>query len=635
MARRRAAVSPAATAVARFTTIDWIVLAGVAIAAIVVFFNGMNGEFVYDDLRQIEQNPLIQDSSRIGEALTSDVWSFRSTDDEPASNYWRPTFVLWLILNYSLFGLNATSWHIVNLLLHLVACGLAYGVLRQLGAGRWIAFAITLLFAVHPAHVETVTWISGSPDLLMTVPFLGAWWLYLSNRETPKPWKLPVAWVLMAISLFSKESAVLLPVILGVSLFIEERRRGATNEKAAVETGKQLIPVVVIAVLYFILRLMVVGQFSQTLPWQWTVVDYILTIPSIFVFYLRQSFFPILIGPSYPLRPVTPATIGLMNFFVPLVITVIAAVALWWIARRGKLQTIGAALFLIPLAPTFHINAFLFEQIVHDRYLYLPLLGILMMVVPTIVELLNINLSWESDNKGRILLAGVVLYAILLGVQTIRYNPAWTSDLNLWSWAIQSDDTSAFNWREYGRVMIEENRLDEAKTALDRSLTIVTSVPALISRADLAILESRNEDAYNDLQAILERQPNNVDAIQRLAIVYQNIGRLPDAITLLSDARERVPQQRCIITTNLAVAYYASGNKQQALTELEANRAAAESNPHPDCRLTLLRLGQLYYELGRVDEGRLVLNDFLVLTQSITDSKYEEFHQIAEDLLAS
>ncbi len=634
LARRRT-TQPAAVAVARFSRTDGIVLALVAIIAMIAFANGVNGVFVYDDTRQIAENPLIQDGSRIGEALTSDVWSFRSNDDQPASNYWRPTFVVWLVVNYTLFGLNPFGWHVVNLLLHLIACGLVYGLLRQLGVGRWITFAITLLFAVHPVHVETVTWVSGSPDLLMTVPFLGAWWLFLSARETPAPWKLPLAWLLLALSIFSKESAVVLPVVLGVSLFIEERQRGVKRDAAALEVGKRLIPVVVIAVVYFVLRLMVVGQFSQTLPWQWTVVDYLLTMPSIFVFYLRQSLFPILIGPSYPLRPVTPDTIGLMNFFVPLIITIAAAVAVWWVSRRGKIQAIGAALFLIPLLPTFHINAFLFEQIVHDRYLYLPLLGMLMMVVPTIAAFLNISMSWERDTRGRLLLGGVLLYALLLAVQTVRYNAAWTSDLGLWSWAVESDPSSAFNWGEYGRVMIEEERLEEARTALDRSISITASVPALLSRADLAVAESRNEDAYNDLTAILNSQPNNVSAIMRLAVVYQNAGRLPDAIALLQGARERVPQQRCVLTTNLAVAYYISGNKSQALSELEANRPLAESNPQPDCRLTLLRLGQIYYELGRTEEGRAVLNDFLVLTASITDNKYAEFHQLAEDLLAS
>ncbi len=80
-----------------------IVLVAVSFA---VFANTLGGEFVYDDLRQIVRNPLIQDSELFGKALTSDVWAFKGDGEYTASNYWRPTFTAYHILNFQLFGLN-------------------------------------------------------------------------------------------------------------------------------------------------------------------------------------------------------------------------------------------------------------------------------------------------------------------------------------------------------------------------------------------------------------------------------------------------------------------------------------------------------------------------------------------------
>ena len=70
-----------------------------------VFANSLNGEFVYDDARQIVRNPLIQDSTLYGKALVSDVWAFKGDGTIAASNYWRPTFTAFHILNFQLFGL--------------------------------------------------------------------------------------------------------------------------------------------------------------------------------------------------------------------------------------------------------------------------------------------------------------------------------------------------------------------------------------------------------------------------------------------------------------------------------------------------------------------------------------------------
>ncbi len=69
-----------------------------------VFANALGGEFVYDDVRQILGNQLIQDNSLIWKALTSDVWAFKGDGSLAASNYWRPTFTAWSILNFRLFG---------------------------------------------------------------------------------------------------------------------------------------------------------------------------------------------------------------------------------------------------------------------------------------------------------------------------------------------------------------------------------------------------------------------------------------------------------------------------------------------------------------------------------------------------
>src|SRR5438477_461618 len=140
-----------------------------------IYTNTLGGEFVYDDLRQIVRNTLIQDGSQFWHAMASDVWAFKG-GDEAVSNYWRPSFVLWMILNFRCFGLNTFGWHLTNVLLHLGVITLAFVLLRRLRIARPVAGAIALVFAVHPVHTESVAWISGAPDLILGAAILGSIW---------------------------------------------------------------------------------------------------------------------------------------------------------------------------------------------------------------------------------------------------------------------------------------------------------------------------------------------------------------------------------------------------------------------------------------------------------------------------
>src|SRR6476620_8766508 len=151
---------------------DLRLLVLLALVSFGIFANSLSGGFVYDDNRQILRNPLIQEPSLYGQALVSDVWAFKCDGKIAASNYYRPTFVAGLIVNYRLFGTSRFGWHLLNVLLHVGSCLLGFLLLRRWNISRNAAFAVALVFAVHPLHVESVAWISGSPDLLLSIAFL-------------------------------------------------------------------------------------------------------------------------------------------------------------------------------------------------------------------------------------------------------------------------------------------------------------------------------------------------------------------------------------------------------------------------------------------------------------------------------
>lgn len=594
-----------------------------AIVCLLVFANGVGGGFVYDDNRQILRNTLIQDNGLFWKALTSDVWAFKGDGSVAASNYWRPTFTLWHIINFRLFGLAPLGWHIANLVLHSGVCVMAYALLRRWAFSAMTAFAICVIFAVHPVHVESVTWISGSPDLLFSLAFLSSLWFAQSYAESGKNYSLALAALLYAIALGAKEIGIIcLPIYYFVFVGAENKK------KKRIDAQTPLLAFASIAVIYFLLRWGVLGAVSHPPDDAVTVTNAVISIPAIFAFYVRQIFFPNPIAVNYPLDPVSQ--IGAANFFIPLVVSIAAIAAVYYLAKNTSRDKLAAAIFLLPLIPAMNATAFISEQMVHDRYLYLPLLGALMLIVPFAVKFIN----------ERYALAAASVVSILLAVQTFRYNQAWESDLTLWSWASHIDDSS-FTSMQYGNALAEANRNDESINAYTTAIEKKPVPRGFIGRGRVYLKTKQYAKAQADLEAAANFPREQIEAyalyqaFEALGLAYSEQKKYQEAAQSFIDARTKLPIYTAALTNDLAVIYYQSGQKDAALRELEGARDQARKELLPESKDVFLRLGMLYQELGRKDDAKTALNEYLDLTASIKNKSTAANRNQATKLLES
>src|SRR5262249_47618250 len=129
-------------------------------------------------------------------------------------SYYRPLFNVLFTMNYAIFGTKAWGWHLVNVLIHSAVTYLVFVVVRELTGWPWVALFTAGLFAVHPAHAESISWVSGITDPLMAMFVLPAFLLYLRFSRTGKR-----RYVLMSLTLYfggllCKETAVMLPIII-------------------------------------------------------------------------------------------------------------------------------------------------------------------------------------------------------------------------------------------------------------------------------------------------------------------------------------------------------------------------------------------------------------------------------------
>src|SRR6186997_3676684 len=134
---------------------------------------------------------------------------------KPVVSNYHPITIATLAANYSMTGLDASSYLITNLLLHLINTGLVFYFIWLIsGKKLWVAAFTAIVFGIHPMHVESVAWVSERKDLLYTIFFLLSliqYWYFLANKKSKN---LIYCFIFFALSILSKPAAIILPFIL-------------------------------------------------------------------------------------------------------------------------------------------------------------------------------------------------------------------------------------------------------------------------------------------------------------------------------------------------------------------------------------------------------------------------------------
>src|SRR5690606_28577665 len=112
---------------------------------------------------------LIRDPASLAEAFTTDLDPKARVFESATTNYLRPLFILLAAAIHDIAGTEPWGWHLVAVTLHGAICAIAFGLLRSCGLSTLSALLATLVFALHPAHVQSVAWVSGLQDLLMAL----------------------------------------------------------------------------------------------------------------------------------------------------------------------------------------------------------------------------------------------------------------------------------------------------------------------------------------------------------------------------------------------------------------------------------------------------------------------------------
>ena len=557
-----------------------VLLPLLGLVTFVVYSGSLSFDFVWDDWSQIVNSPIIRSWSNLPRAFGSDLWYHVARHQV----YYRPLFVAWSMLNYTLFGLRPWGWHLGAVLLHVGALAAVFWLARRLELKYWTAALAALIFALHPIHIEPVTWISAASDTMVTIFAALAFVAFLNGRDSERnsernsERKKRTAWwiaslVLLSCALLTKEMAVVFSALVGIYAWLHPAEKRALGRRV-LGAAREAAPYVVVTLAYVLLRKHALPHATAQFDPNHGIIDMARTLPLVLSIYLRQLFVPVGITGLYYTPYVTSAILS--QVVAPALLLGTALVGLWYWNRREGNSIVGFAglWLLVGLAPALYLRNFGNGDFVRDRYMYFPSIGFAILAALGLRRLPSIKrwnaqavqgcaivvlcsgyvcvsiaqqVYWGSDRM--VLLRGQSLYPenpyTMVGLAR-EYSKGGAHER-----AIQLAESVVREHPEYGygpltlaEVYIHAGRFEEGRVWLDR--VNPDYAKSELGMAGVAGLYGQMGD-YDRASAlcseILEKEPNLYSALYNCGNIHLLGGQYREAEQLLSRAVQLVPEQ--------------------------------------------------------------------------------------------
>ena len=495
---------------------------------------------------------------------------------EPFEGNHHPVTMLSLGANHAWSGLDAGSYHFVNVLLHLGCTLLVFlfvsGLLQRQAMARaraeLVALATSAVFALHPMHVESVAWVSARKDPLYTLFFLLALLVYLRHGDRPRVGTLLAALGFGALAMLSKPAAVVLPVVLvlvdwlrarplrggvlaeklpffalsigvGLATLSAQHAAGATSADSAVPLGRSL--------LHACYGLMMYGV---------------------------RFVAPLDLAPFYPL-PDASAELPGSYLLAPLVVLTLAAVAVVLHRKGARTALFALAFFVLNLALVLQVKQ-VGGAVMADRYTYVPYIGLGLLA--------GLLLERATRERGDgVALASIGVLGLALAPLAWRQAGFWRDSETLWERAL----AVAPSGRAFANRGQLRQRAGDAAGALadyEQALALELDNVAANSNRGILLLE-RNEldEALVAFEAALAREPRNGPALVGRALVRHRRGDVAGALADCDTAVAANPMD--------AIARGNRGFFRQQVGERDAARSDYEAALALDARLEVARAG--------------------------------------------
>jgi tetratricopeptide (TPR) repeat protein len=608
-----------------------------ALATLAVYWPATRCDFIdFDDPDYVTANPQVQS----GLNRESVEWAFRN----PVSGNWHPVTMLSHMLDCQLFGLNPWGPHLINVLLHSLNAALVFLLLnRMMGLRRddlqqardlpsrqvnksgnaamaatapqagatWRSLLVAALFAVHPLHVESVAWISERKDVLSGFFGLLALIFYVRYAQcvtrdrcqvTGSGMAVPasvlsrvtghpslfygLALFFFVLGLMSKPMLVTWPFVL---LLLDYHPLERFKPGNAWRLAREKIPFLILAVVASAVALVVQKQEGAVM----SVVNLSLGARGAnalisYCRYLGKLFWPTKLAVFYPLPGHWPVEKVLLAGGLILGLSM-----LFWAQRRhrpvllmGWLWYVGT---LVPVSGLVQVG----EQAMADRYMYLPSIGLLILIVWGGHELTK---NWPQ--RGMILSgfsAGAMILCIVVTRQQLGY---WRNSEALFQHALAVTENNPVAHNQLGTAFFNQGKMDEAINHYQEAIRLQPSyADPYYNLGNALVNDGQTAEAISQFREYIHLNPNDAVAHYNLATALYNVGQMDEAIGQYQEAIHLEPDY-ADAHNNLGIALGRTGQMDEAIKQFrEVIRL------RPDFAEVHNNLGIALLNKGQMDEG--------------------------------
>ena len=489
-------------------TVKIIIYIFLVLATATIYSQVQDHEFInFDD------GVFVTESSLVQAGLTNEniIRVFTTTH----SGGWAPITSISYMLDYQLYGLNPKGFLLTNLFFHIANSLLLFLILFRMTGAIWQSAFVAVVFALHPLNVESVAWVAERKNVLSTFFLLLTIWAYIRYAEKPTTKRYSLVFLLFAFGLMSKSMVVTLPFVLLLFDYwplerfklgrrerefkIAQKDKYFNGEKNISKLVLEKFPLLILSALCSIMTLILFEKAGESVAQDPVSILAILTNVMISYFeYLWKMLWPKGLAILYAHPGNTLAVWkGVLCGIALLVITTISIKLI----RKAPYFVVGWFWYLGTLIPVIGFIT-LGPHLIADRYAYLPLIGIFVIIAWGVPELLK---EWHYRKNVLKASAGILILT-LMPITWIQVSH-WKSSITVFKHAIKVTD------KKYPNFVAVHNNLGVALVA-----------------------EGKNEEAISHYKMAIKIKPDYAEAYNNLGGALFHAKMTEEAIDYFKEA---------------------------------------------------------------------------------------------------
>jgi len=504
------------------------------VATFAVYWQVNEFDFLhFDDNVYVTQNSSI----KTGFTKESILWAFTTK----YFDLWHPLVWLSFMADYELFGLKAGGYHLTNLIFHILSALLLFWLFHRMTREIWKSAFVAALFALHPLHVESVAWIAERKDVLSGFFWMLTLCFYVYYTERPIFRRYALVFFSFVMALMSKPMVVTLPVVMILLDYWPLKRFTLKRGNVLLWQLKEKTPLFILSAVLAAITLSPQNTFVRTIyaPYDFSsggfsLLSRISNAPIAFMTYLQKTFLPNHLAIFYPF----PSAIPVWHMIAAAAGIVIITAVVILMRKRLSYLFVGWLWYAITISPVIGIFQ-IGGHSMADRYTYIPLVGIFIMIGWGIPDLIK-----NEERKKMILIPAGMLFAVIMAFLAWQQCAYWKNGITLFRRALEITQDNYMTHNNLAIALTEKGRIHEAIYHYERSIRIAPDGVPLNNLGNIYADLGQYDKAMSYYDEAIRIRPDYADAYYNRGLLHAALKRYQPAIDNYSKAIRLKPSHQ-------------------------------------------------------------------------------------------